>query len=45
MVLGAIGIQVTHIGSMVDLPPLPKEMTGLANGVPPYFILNVMLPR
>ena len=38
-------MKLNHIGSLVELPPLPKSMRGPANGVPPYFIINIMLPR
>lgn len=37
--------QITCVGNHVELPDLPEDLKHPVNGVPPYFIVNVMLPR
>lgn len=34
-----------HMGELLELPELPPEFTDPIAGVPPYLILNVMLPK
>eukprot|EP00035_Acanthoeca_spectabilis_P025508 m.458711 g.458711 ORF g.458711 m.458711 type:complete len:294 (+) comp21570_c0_seq1:76-957(+) len=34
-----------HMGELLELPELPPEFTDPIAGVPPYLILNVMLPN
>lgn len=34
-----------HIATSISLPELPEDMRSPINGVPPYLIVNVMLPR
>lgn len=30
---------------MLELPELPEDMQNSVNGVPPYLVVNIMLPR
>eukprot|EP00039_Didymoeca_costata_P016089 m.281997 g.281997 ORF g.281997 m.281997 type:complete len:302 (-) comp16336_c0_seq24:1067-1972(-) len=41
----AVENKITCVGNHVELPDLPEDLKHPVNGVPPYFIVNVMLPR
>ena len=34
-----------HIGESIELPQLPSEFANDVGGVPPYLIVNIMLPK
>ena len=33
-----------HIASSMEFPPLPPHLAGPVNGVPVFFIVNLMMP-